>query len=499
MSDDVDSDVIHTSLRSISRGASIGFAGKLISTILGFVINLLLTRGLGAALYGIYSYGKSILSIILIFSQLGTGQSVMRFLPEYDDNINRQNEVLGLAYFTALVSSIIIGVILYLLAPIVAKYTLGNPLLTDVLRILAIILPFNTLANLSNKIFISIERINYNVFVKDIITPTLRIIFIGGALLLGYSLLGVLAAVALASAVILIIALIVLFSKTQLRPTTNTSFNQKVEFYRFSVPLSLKDVGSTVQNRVDILMVGFFLTESTVGIYRVAVLLSSVLVLPLGMFSQLFPPVASRLYANDEKQELESVYSIVTRWTLTIVLVPALSLIIYRQEILAIFGDEFTTGSVVVVFFAIAQITNSAVGPSGFILMMTDNQYLSLINAWSMGILNIVLNYIFILEFGLVGAAMATATVMAGINIIRIIEIWYVEDLFPYDLSFWKPLAAGTVVSIQMFALEILLDDYLLVAVGSISGFFLFCGLLISFGIDPNDREFLNRIIEELF
>jgi len=498
MTDEADDETVTPSLRSITRGASLSIAGRILSNGLGFVINLLLTRGLDAGLYGIFAYGNTLMSIVSIFARLGSGKSILRFLPEYEETPALRNGVLGLAYLTALIASVVMGAVLYFVAPLVTEYTLDNPLLTDVLRILAIVLPFNTLSNLTNSVFRGLERLEYQIFLSSIVSPITRILFIGAALLLGYSLLGVVTAIAIGGVVVFGVALLVLFARTDLRPGLDQSYGQSREFYNFSLPLTLKDLGSFLYNRVDILMVGFFLAESSVGIYKIAIVISTMLVIPLGAFNQLFPPVASRLYSNDEMSELESVYSIVTRWTFTVALLPALGAILYRTEVLAIFGPEFTAGGWVLVLFALAQLTNCAVGPSGFMLMMTDHQYINLANQWTLGVLNAILNYVFILEFGLIGAAVATASVLAGINLLRVVEVWYTERLFPYSWKFWKPVGAAAGAGIVMAICQLFAAGFALLIIGGGSGALAFVGILYILGIEEDDREFFEGAIADM-
>jgi O-antigen/teichoic acid export membrane protein len=234
-------------------------------------------------------------------------------------------------------------------------------------------------------------------------------------------------------------------------------------------------------------MVGLLLTGSAVGIYNIAVLLAGILVLPLTAFNQLFPPIASRLYQNKKISELEQVYSTVTRWAFTLSLFPTITLILYAESVLKIFGEGFTEGTVILILFAFAQFTNSAVGPSGFMLMMSDNQYLTLINQLGSGVLNALLNYIFILKFGFIGAAVATATILASINLLRVFQVWYLEGIQPYSQSFFKPIVAGVVSAIVLFAASLFFDQYLLLFGGATGGIcYLF--VLYSFGIEEDIR-----------
>jgi O-antigen/teichoic acid export membrane protein len=295
---------------------------------------------------------------------------------------------------------------------------------------------------------------------------------------------------------VLLIALVLLGHQTDLKPQLGNSLERSGEFYNFSIPLAFKNIGTFLYSRIDWLMIGLFLTQSNVGIYKVALILSSLIVMPLTAFNQLFPPVASRLYSSDKTAELQAVYQTVTRWTLTVALVPALGILIYRRQLLGVFGTEFTAGASVLVLLTVAKLTNCAVGPCGYVLMMTEHQYLNLINQWVLGILNAVLNYVLIVNYGFIGAAIATASVLAGINILRVVEVWYTEQLLPYSKAYWKPVAASIGAASVMFGWQFVLSNYVLLFVGGTTGFLTFAILLFAFGIEETDRDFFFERIE---
>lgn len=478
------------SLQTITRGISIFFIGNLISNSLKFAFNLILTRVLGATLYGIYTYSNTIIHFFVLFARLGTGKSLLRFLPASSANPAQQNWVTSLAYLTALLGSISMGVTLFVLAPVITRFTLEKPLLVDVLRILAIVLPFNTLTNITTTVFRALEKVEYQIIVSNIFKPIIQILVVLSAFTLGYSLIGAVAALAIGTILTFSIAVTLLHLRTDIRPLGDRSRGSVSEFYNFSIPLTFKDVGSTLYTHIDILMIGFFLTGSAVGIYRVSFIIAALLLLPLSASNQLFPPVASGLYTAGKMDELESVYKIITRWVFTVVIPPAIAIIIYSSEVLRIFGEEFTGGAFVLIFFTIAQLTNCAVGPSGFLLMMTDHQYLNLINQWTLGVLNAILNYIFILEFGLIGAAVATAGTLAFINIVRVTEVWYFEQMTPYTSKYWKPIVAGICGVPAMIGWKLFLTGYPLLMIGSATGWLVFAGALFIFGIEREDQEF---------
>ena len=159
--------------------------------------------------------------------------------------------------------------------------------------------------------------------------------------------------------------------------------------------------GPVLYNGVDVFMVGFFLTSEAVGFYNIGFLVSSIVTLPLVSLSQIFTPIASRLYETNDYESLDSIYSTVTRWTFSASLLASLVAIVYAHEILALFDPTFVRGAPILRLFALGQLLNAAVGPSNYLLMMTYHEQLSLLNHWACGIANVVLNYVFYLSLAL--------------------------------------------------------------------------------------------------
>jgi O-antigen/teichoic acid export membrane protein len=483
------------SIATISKGAGLYLIGNGISRAIGLVTNVVLTRFLGTNLYGIYAYLGVIFSLVTVFTRLGGDKSVMRFLPEYEDQPRKRQAMLSLAYGTSLLASGVVAVLVYLFAPLISAYTLNEPLFVDVLRITAIVIPFNTLAMLTYSVFKGIERMDYNVAVSSITRPVFRLVFIGGAVVLGYSLIGAAAGVVVSGILTLVVALAVLYERTELGSIARPTRSEVRRYYDFSIPLTFNQLGSFLYNRVDILMVGFLLTGSAVGIYNVAVLLSRVLSLPLTAFNQLFPPIASRLYHEGGHEELEFVYKTLTRVIFSITLFPAVAMIVLTPELLRVFGADFVRGRVVLILFVFAQLTSAMVGPSGYLLMMTDHQYLTMVNQIASGVLNAVLNYVMITAFGFVGAALATASVLSAINLLRVFQVWYLEGFSPYDRSYLKPVAAGVASGAVMYTLSLYFQQYILLIVGGGVGGVAFLSTLYLLGIDEEDLTMVREIL----
>ena len=484
------------SLRSILGGASAFVSGQAFVKLAGFAINALLTRLLGPELYGVYAYAKSFIDVSNTVTTLGSDIAVLRFLPAFESDPERQNRVLGVAALASLLGSLLVAGGLIVLAPTINQYTLDRPAFVTVLQVFALALPFDTLSKLVSGTFRGLELPTYQVFVAKVLRPALRLGAVSIALLVGFSLLETIGGLVVASVVVFCLAGLVLLRRTALRPALPDSTRETCEFLDYSTPLMLSRAGSVLYNRVDVFMVGFLLSSEAVGFYNIGFLVSSVVTLPLVGLSQIFTPIASRLFEASDYEALDSIYSTVTRWTFSVSLLAALFAVIYARELLALFGPTFVRGAPVLQLFAVGQLLNASVGPSNDLLMMTDHERLSFLNHWAFGVANIVLDYVFILKFGFVGAAFATASVLALLNVTRWLELRYLEGLSPYSYRYYKPLVAGCIAAAVLYGLGSVTAGIQSLVVGGALGGLAFVGALYALGIEQDDREFFGRLLK---
>ena len=469
--------------------------GRGVSNTLGLVLNVVLSRVLGAGLYGVYTYVNVLLSLFAILTQLGSDKSVVRFIPEYEGQPRKRHVVTVLAYGTCFLAGVVVSCGVYLSAPFISSITLNSQVFTNVLRITAIIIPFNSAANVTAAMFKSIERMDYSVAVTSIAQPALRLVFVGGAVVLGFSIVGAAAGLVVSGLLGFLFAVWVITTRTDLLSAAHPTGKEIAEYYDFSVPLTLNQIGSFAYRRTDILMVGFLLSGGAVGVYNAAFLVSQVLSLPLSGVNQLFPAVASRLYQTNQIEELESVYSSITRIVLTLSVFPAGVVLVYSGELLSVFGQTFTEGSVVLQLFVVSQLANVLVGPSGYLLMMTDHQYLTMLNQVGSGIVNAVLNYVLLVNLGLVLPAVSTATVISCVNLLSRGQLWYYERFNPYDSTFLKPVFSGVVAAGTMYAVSMFIDGLLLLVAGSMVGVILFAGSVYYLGLEPTDIRVAKQML----
>lgn len=497
VSDDFDGDALFDSLHSIMDGASLFFVANLVSNAVTFALNFILARGLGVELYGVYTFGHKLASTIVWFVNLGADISTVRYISSNREDTGFQNDVLGLSFLTSVVSSTAMAAGLIAFAPLVNSHTLDDPAFTTALRVFAIAIPFEAVVRIVSSTFTGQERPKQKSLIS-VVQPLVRLLAVGGMVYLGASVFGVVVGYTVGALLVVLFSVAVFVWQTDFRPSWGLDRDEIRSYFNYSLPITFSRAGSILHRRIDLFMIGFFLASSDVGIYNVGLVLSGIIAIPLAGFNQFFPPVASRLYSEDDYETLESVYRLVTRWSITVAILIAIPIVVYRLPLLGLFGEAFRDGATVTLLFVVGQLINASAGPSNDVLTMTDHQYVVLFNHWGLAILNAVANYVLIQEFGIVGAALATASVLGMTNIARVIEVWYLEGLFPYSVKLWKPLVAAVAPVAVMVGMQSYLSGLPLLVTGGFVGSTAYLGALYLLGIEEKDGEFIAEYATKL-
>jgi O-antigen/teichoic acid export membrane protein len=486
----------NNALESISFGASVFLLGKIILNLCTFALNAILSRILGANIYGVYAFSITTINILYIFTNAGGDKSLLKYLPEYE-NQKPRNKIVTLAFTTSIIICVSIILVLYLFSGYINYLTLGNDIYENILPLIGIYLLFETFLKIMGGVLRGLEMAIREVILNKIIYPVFRLAAVAIGVYLSLDLFSIFWLLVVAGLISVIYGGYQLIS-LDFRPDFDISKPRAKEYYDFSIPLGFKDIASFLYARFDILMVGVFLSSASVGIYNIAILLSGIITIPLAAFNHLFPSIASGLLHKQKYSELAEIFSTVTRWSFTLSLFAGLYLIIYRIEVLAIFGEEFTGGAIILALLIAGQIMNSVAGPSGYILMMSERQYLIVFNQWAFGLMNIALNYVLILEFRAVGAAVATMTTLTLLNLTRIIEVHYLEGIHPYNFSYIKLFLP----TLSMIVVGRIISSYLegigALFIGGIVCMVVFFGILIASGLEEEEYQLIRNILDDI-
>jgi len=127
----------------------------------------------------------------------------------------------------------------------------------------------------------------------------------------------------------------------------------------------------------------------------------------------------AKLYISKEMEQLQK---LVTQSSLTIFFfaaIPAMIFFFFGEFILRfIFGEEYVLGFMPLVVLTIGKLTNAAFGSVGALLNMTGHEKDAMKGMGYSLVINILLAFILIPQFGMLGAALSTAISLVVWNII---------------------------------------------------------------------------------
>ncbi|WP_276255625.1 lipopolysaccharide biosynthesis protein [Halomontanus rarus] len=499
VSDDAVSDDERDALLSIAHGAVVTSGGISFQRGLSVWIELVLTRGLGPELYGVYAFGWRLTTMLLRFANMGANMTLQRDIPAFADDPDRQRRVLGLSYATTAATVFALAVAIGLSADWIDEVTISHPTFPRALRLFAVLLILIAFVQLHATALKAALSANGEVLLNRILRPGLRLLSAVAAIALGYSVVGVVGVLVVAFGVLAVAAYPATTRVTGIRPSFSyRGFRSEARhFYDHAIPSALSGIGALLRTRVDVILIGVFLSATAAGIYNVVLVLVGIAAIPLYAFNQLMPPVASDLYSSGRIGTLNDVYRTVTRLVVTTT-VPLLAVLaVFGQELLAVFGPTFSRGYGVLLVFLAGRFVGNAVGATGILLSMTNNHYPKMILEWFLAVTNLVLTYLFVLEFGLIGAALGTSVAIAVQNLLQVLLLRRFEGLWPFHPTFLKPLGAGLGMVGVMAVVRTVFDGALAVGVGTVAGLVVFLALLVAFGINPRDRLVVDGLVDQ--
>jgi O-antigen/teichoic acid export membrane protein len=285
------------------------------------------------------------------------------------------------------------------------------------------------------------------------------------------------------------------------RSTPSPIFETK-KILSFSWPLFFVGFLDLINNYINTLMLGYFKTSTDVGIYGAAWRTAFLIPIILESFNSIFAPIISDLYNRKEKKKLEDLFKIVARWIFTVSLPVTILMIFFSREILSLWGTEYTLGATSLIIISLAQLINCTTGSVGFMLMMTGHTKINLVNNFIGLLSTIALNLLLIPKYGVLGAALSLAAVIAIINITRLVEVYVLFKIHPYRIQFYKPILSAGIAFLLLFMGSKFFQGTPHVLLAIISGSLLFLGVYILAlylsGLDEEDKIILKKFKERV-
>jgi len=481
----------------IAKGGSVTFIGKVVGKAAKFGFQILISRSLGATPYGLYALGYSILNMLSIPASLGLKTGVVKFGSSFkaEGSHGSLKGTIILSVGISFLVSIVVSLATFLSARWISVEVFSDPALTEILKIFSFALPFYvpmTVACFSARIF---RKMGYDIGVRRVLNPIALVIFSAVALSMGFEIKTVIYVFTSVTIVSLgLIVLLLVKEYPDIISLSNVRLPVK-NLMQYSIRVLLVGLSSILIFKIDRIMISIFSTTKNVGIYSAAAIMAGQLTIFLGSINAIFSPIISGLYTNGNIQRLEKMFKTSTKWAVALTLPTAAILFTHSDAIMKLYGPEFIAGSSTLSVICVAHVVNVGVGPSSFMLTMTDYENIALVNNIAAGILNVVLNYIFIPWYGVLGAAVATGFSIAFVNILRLLQVCFFIGVIPYRYSTLRVFVIWLLLSTVLMLTNLYYNTSLFKVVASILVYISFyASLVYLFCLGKDDREIINKV-----
>lgn len=480
----------------VLKGSGSVFSGSMIGKVVGFVLSLVLGRGLGSVLFGRYTLGLTVLRLAQSVATLGLQNGIVRFAaPSYENNETARVKGTFLAAGgLGFLAGTAIGVGLFLASPWLATTVFRDPAMEQVIAVFACGLPFYVLTYLLSRMARALSQMQVDVLLDSILQPAFFLLLVGGLLAAGQDFTAALYAFLLST---VLAAGAGLYAVYRLFPPLFSSLAPTIELralLRFSLPIvgvTLASIGLTYTDRI---MLGILSTSEAVGLYQIAARLSEQLRFVLFAVTAAFSPVVSDLYHNGRLSELDALYADTVRWILLTTLPAAVLLFAYAPDIMSLWGAEFRQGALLLRILAVGHIVTTGVGSVGHVLQMSDHQDFVFAVNTSMALLNVALNWLLISVYGATGAALATGFIQVLGNLLQSAALYRYTGIHPFRLELWKPIGAATLGALFAWGVHGALAPPLTWVVGIPGTLLIYAGALLSFGLATKDWSILQAL-----
>lgn len=208
------------------------------------------------------------------------------------------------------------------------------------------------------------------------------------------------------------------------------------ELLGYSFPLLMAGMVQILNREIDQYMLGYFLDSGHVAIYSVASNVATFSHFTLAAVNSIFAPMISELYHMGRLDKLQSLYSTTTKWIVVVNVMIFGMILVFADDIMRLAGDEFAVGGTVLIIVMLGQLINSGVGSVAFLNSMTGHPKCELFANCLAVSANIVLNFLLIRDYGMIGVGVASAVSIAVCNIVNFIFVYRNLHMHPYSKRF---------------------------------------------------------------
>lgn len=204
----------------------------------------------------------------------------------------------------------------------------------------------------------------------------------------------------------------------------------------YGIPLIFSGLAGFIFNVSDKYMLGYYVSLEDVGIYAIAYKVASLVTIVIGVVQMAWPKYMFMIYKD--KENFNFIYNLAARYYLFSLICIGLFVILFSEFFILLFSNSaYLIGLEVIpivvfgmVLLGFQNISNQGIHVTGKSHIMTAIIILG-------GTVNIVLNYLFIPQYGYMAAAWTT---LVSMLVMQLVTFYYSIKLLKVDYTYFRLL-----------------------------------------------------------
>jgi O-antigen/teichoic acid export membrane protein len=493
------------SLKLIASSSVIIFITMLLAKVFSYVYRIIIARNFGPNIYGIFSLALMITGWFITFSVLGLNNGIVRFIPIYRTNKlhKKIQNVFNKSFLLVFIVSIIFFVVVFLFSTFISERIFNEPELSGFLRYFSVSIPLLAIFGLLISAIRAYEKVIAFSLTSKVAPNLLKVIFIFIFIYLGFNSNSIIFSYLLGSFGALLIAL---FLCIKLKLFRNPfGFKQEKNNFRevffYSWPLLFSGLLNTVFHWTDSFVIGVFNSAAQVGFYNAALPIALLLSISPNIFNPMFFTLINKEYSKGNKETVKQLGKQTGKWIFMINFPILLFFIFFPGVFLNIFfGNEYVVAYNSLRFLSIGMFFLYLFIVSNRLIAMKGMSRIILYDMVGVSIFNLILNFLLVPKFGIVGASIATMISLIVLSLLFAYQSFRILKIIPLRRKLLQIIFSGGVaISVLIFLrFFIEINTFSVIFLGIIFLVIYISLIVVLKGLDKNDLEIAKSFIKKL-
>ncbi len=380
--------------------------------------------------------------LLAIFMPMGATNITIRYFPIFRNEKNGHQGYFGFMLIFPLIGFLISSFFLYIFRDvIIAQYSKEAKLFTDFFYYIFPLSFFLCLVVVINAYCSSIFKSSVPTFLNDILVRLLSMILFSIYFIRWININTLIIFFVGIYGIQLLVLLFYTFKVGQPSFKINFSFFKKQPLKKmmaYGFLLSIGSVSTLGIKYIDSLMLATYLPLAIVGVYSLVAFIPTFIEAPINAIDRIASPKVSDAWVNNDMDLIKEIYIRSSKYLILIGGILFLGVITNISALLKMLPPDFYLGINVVYILSTGAFINMLTGLNNAIIFNSKNYLIGICLLFSMLIVTIICNLIFIPLYGIEGAAIAAVMGSVSYNLLKYTYIYIKYKIQPFDSLHFK-------------------------------------------------------------